>query len=52
MQPATTSLRQRPVFLNSAISRIVSIDSRRAGSMNVQVLTTMMSASDGSRVRS
>src|SRR5256712_4243986 len=52
MQPATTSLRQRPVFLNSAISRIVSIDSRRAGSMKVQVLTTITSASAGSRVRS
>src|SRR5947208_79023 len=52
MQPATTSLRQRPVFLNSAISRMVSIDSRRAGSMKVQVLTTITSASDGSRVKS
>src|SRR5439155_20452736 len=52
MQPATTSLRQRPVFLNSAISRMVSTDSRRAGSMKVQVLTTITSASDGSRVRS
>ena len=51
MQPATTSLRQRPVFLCSAISRMVWTDSRRAGPMNVQVLTTMTSASAGSDVK-
>ena len=37
----------RPVRLNSAISRMVSTDSCLAGSMKLQVLTTMASASSG-----
>ncbi len=36
----------RPVFLYSAISRMVSTDSCFAGSMKLHVLTTMTSASE------
>ena len=50
MQPVTISRRQAPVFLCSAISRMVSIDSCLALSMNAQVLTTSTSASAASRV--
>ena len=50
MQPVTISLRQAPVFLCSAISRMVSIDSCLALSMKAQVLTTSTSADSGSRV--
>src|SRR5688500_18107830 len=50
MQPVTISLRQAPVFLYSAISRMVSIDSCFALSMNAHVLTTRTSADSGSRV--
>ena len=39
MQPVTISRRQAPVFLCSAISRMVSIDSCFALSMKAQVLT-------------
>src|ERR1700730_6052080 len=52
MHPATISLRARPVFLYSAISRMVSMDSCLAGSMKLQVFTTMTSASDGCGVSS
>src|SRR5215510_304863 len=52
MHPVTTSLRHAPVFLCSAISRMVSIDSCFALSMNAQVLTTSTSASSASRVSS
>ena len=41
-----------PVFLCSAISRMVSTDSCLAGSMKLQVLTTMTSASSGRGVSS
>src|SRR5689334_19018734 len=51
MHPVTISRRHAPVFLCSAISRIVSIDSCLALSMNAQVLTTSTSASAASRVR-
>src|SRR5216117_3711486 len=44
--PVTTSRLHRPFFLSSAISRIVSIDSRFELSMKLQVLTMMTSASD------
>ena len=44
--PVTTRRWQRPVFLSSAISRIVSMDSFLDASMKLQVLTTMTSASD------
>ena len=44
--------RQRPFFLYSAASITVAIDSSLAGSMNPQVLTTMMSASSASSERS
>src|SRR5438876_4661546 len=44
--PVTTSRLHRPLFLSSAISRIVSIDSRFELSMKLQVLTMMTSASD------
>jgi len=47
--PATISLRARPVFLCAAISRIVSTDSCLAGSMKLQVFTTITSASAGVR---
>src|SRR5689334_2472652 len=52
MHPATTSRRHAPCFLCSAISRIASIDSCLAESMNAQVLTTSTSAFDGSCVSS
>src|SRR5918999_1089964 len=52
MQPVTTSLRQLPVFLCSAISRMASIDSCFALSMKAQVFTTSTSASAASRVSS
>src|SRR6202142_3775614 len=52
MQPATTRRLALPVFLNSAISRIVSIDSCLAGSIKLQVFTTMTSASEGCGVSS
>src|SRR5687768_16075867 len=50
MHPVTTSVVQRPLFLCSAISRMVSIDSCFALSMKAQVLTTSTSASAASRV--
>src|SRR5262245_29476480 len=52
MHPVTTSCRQLPVFLCSAISRMASIDSCFALSMKAQVLTTSTSAAAGSRVSS
>src|SRR5580658_8129934 len=50
--PATTSFLARPVFLYSAISRIVSMDSCFAGSIKLHVLTTITSASAGCGVSS
>src|ERR1700680_610350 len=50
--PATISFCARPVFLYSAISRMVSMDSCLAGSMKLQVFTTMTSASEGCGVSS
>src|SRR5580700_8032348 len=50
--PATISFLARPVFLYSAISRIVSTDSCLAGSMKLHVFTTITSASDGCGVSS
>ena len=44
-QPATTSFLQFPRTFSSAISRIVSMDSLLAVSMNPHVFTTMTSAS-------
>src|ERR1039458_9259053 len=41
------SLLARPTFLYSAISRMASMDSRLAGSMKLQVLTTRTSAWSG-----
>ena len=51
-QPVTMTPRHRPFFLYSAASITVAIDSSLAGSMNPQVLTTMMSASSASSERS
>src|SRR5689334_17408988 len=50
MQPVTMSLRPAACFFSSAISRIVSIDSCLARSMNAQVFTTSTSACDASAV--
>src|SRR5579863_3105175 len=50
MHPATMSLRAWPDFLYPAISMMVSMDSCLAGSMKLQVLTTITSASPGSGV--
>src|SRR5579863_6040201 len=50
--PATISRWARPVFLYSAISRMVSTDSCLAGSIKLHVLTTMTSASEGCGVSS
>src|SRR3954451_17586007 len=52
MQPVTISRLQLPSVLCRAISRIVSIDSCLAESMNAQVLTTRTSASPASCVSS
>src|SRR3954470_3363486 len=52
MQPVTISRRHAPPFLCSAISRMVSIDSCLAESMNAHVFTTRTSAADGSCVSS
>src|SRR5947207_406009 len=52
MQPVTISRRHDPPFLYWAISRIASIDSCFAESMNAHVLTTRTSAPSGSRVSS
>src|SRR6185503_7897422 len=51
-QPATINFCARPVFLYSAISRMVSMDSCFAGSMKLHVFTTMTSASEGCGVSS
>src|SRR5580704_7941042 len=50
--PATINRFARPVFLYSAISRIVSTDSCFAGSIKLHVLTTITSASEGCGVSS
>src|ERR1700761_4444325 len=50
--PATTRRCALPVFLYSAISRMVSTDSCFAGSMKLHVFTTITSASDGCGVSS
>src|SRR5262249_24218370 len=52
MQPVTTSRRHCPSVLSRAISRMVSMDSCLAESMNAQVLTTRTSADSASRVSS
>src|SRR5258706_4545526 len=52
MHPATTRRWARPVFLYSAISRMVSMDSCLAGSMKLHVFTTITSASEGCGVSS
>src|SRR4029077_17071936 len=52
MQPVTMSRRQAPSFLCCAISRMVSIDSCFAESMNAHVLTTSTSAAAASCVSS
>src|SRR5216110_2756546 len=52
MQPVTMSLRHVPSVLCCAISRMVSIDSCFAESMNTHVLTTRTSAAAASWVSS
>src|SRR5205814_1500373 len=52
MQPVTMSRRHAPFFLCCAISRIVSIDSCFAESMNAHVFTTSTSAAAASCVSS
>src|SRR2546427_490698 len=52
MHPATTRRWARPIFLYSAISRMVSMDSCLAGSMKLHVFTTSTSAWSGCGVSS
>src|SRR5215510_7134084 len=52
MHPATTRRWARPIFLYSAISRIVSMDSCLARSIKLHVLTTSTSAWSGCGVSS